>query len=168
MHKNILLPQLALTMESVEVIGWLVKVGDRLNAGQPILEVESQKSVLEVPCPEPGYMRKFCVNKGETIGEKALLCIVTDTADEPLSDVVAAIADHASSANRPPRAVSTAATESDDGAIKAVPAARKLAKDLGIDLAAIKGSGPGGRIVVEDLQRCRKPTQIITSTNAAD
>jgi pyruvate/2-oxoglutarate dehydrogenase complex dihydrolipoamide acyltransferase (E2) component len=49
-----------------------------------------------------------------------------------------------------------------------VPAARKLAKDLGIDLAAIKGSGPGGRIVVEDLQRCRKPTKIITSTNAAD
>src|ERR1044072_3774691 len=96
MQKNILLPQVELTMESVTVVSWLVKVGARVNADQPILEIESQKGIVEVPSSADGHVRKLCVNKGDTIGEKALLCILTDSADEPFSADVAAVADRGS------------------------------------------------------------------------
>src|ERR1043166_44991 len=154
MQKNILLPQVELTMESVEVVGWLVKVGDQVKAEQPILEVESQKGVVEVPSPEAGIVRKLYVKKGDTIGEKALLCVLTDTAGEPISEVVAAVADRGRSEG--PRPSSTVTAETEQGGIKAAPAARKLAKDLGVDLAIIKGTGPSGRITVEDVQAAGK------------
>ncbi len=131
MQKNIHLPQIELTMESVQVVAWLVQVGDRVVPDQPILEIESQKGTVEVPTAEAGYVRKLCVNNGDTIAEKALLCVLTDSSDEPLSELI------------------------DASAVKAVPAARKLARDLGVDLATIKGSGPDGRILVEDVEKRR-------------
>src|SRR4051812_39349355 len=86
MQKNIPLPQVELTMESVLVVRWLVDVGDRVSAGQPILEIESQKGIVDVESPEAGYVRKLCVRENEKIGEKAALCVLTDTADEAFAD----------------------------------------------------------------------------------
>ncbi len=154
MQKNILLPQVELTMESVQVIAWLVKVGDQVKADQPILEVESQKGVVEVPSSEAGIVRKLCVNKGDTIGEKALLCVLTDTAEEPFEDKVgqaSCLSRSADAAEDRQNARPTLST-----AVPAVPAARKLAKDLGIDLAVVKSTGPGGRITVQDVQAVGK------------
>src|ERR1051326_4473234 len=159
MQKNVLLPQVEVTMESVQVVGWLVKVGDQVKADQPILEVESQKGVVEVPSPEAGIVRKLCVNKGDTIGEKALLCVLTDTAEEQISDDVAALLRSTKAEKEGLALHRSAATPTDAvevGSIKAAPAARKLAKDLGVDLASIKGTGPGGRITAEDVQAAGK------------
>lgn len=148
MQKNILLPQVELTMENVKVIGWLVKVGEHIKPDQNILEVESQKGIVEVPTPESGIVRKLCVQPGDSIKEKALICILTDTAAEPVSEV-----EQASSLFIPERPNKLeACSTSEATGIKAAPAARKLAKDLGIELAIVKGTGPGGRITVEDVQ----------------
>ncbi len=152
MKKQIILPQVELNMESCTVVRWLVKAGDAVRAEQPIMEVETQKAVVEVPSSDAGFIRKLCVKEGDSIGEKALLCIVTDAADEPFDSeapqAVAAVVDRGGSER--PRST-TAATE-EGGGIKAAPAARKLAKDLGVDLGSVKGTGPGGRITVEDVQ----------------
>lgn len=154
MQTTVLLPQLELTMESVQVAGWLVKAGDVVAAGQPIIEIETQKSVVEVPCPVAGIVRKLCVAKGDTIGEKAPLCIVTSGADEALDDGPASTAAGAAArAGGPaPTAAPVPATNEPTGGIRAAPAARKLASDLGLDLATIRGTGPGGRISLDDVK----------------
>ena len=157
MQTNVLLPQVELTMESVQVAGWLVKAGDPVAAGQPIMEVETQKSVVEVPCPAAGYVRKLCVSKGDTVGEKALLCIVTPGPDDAFDPggsspevervVPNALLDSAEATQAAPTDASPA------GGIRAAPAARKLAAERGLDLAAIKGTGPGGRISLDDVRK---------------
>jgi len=154
MQKNILLPQVELTMESVTVVGWLVKVGDQVKTDQPILEIESQKGIVEVPSSEAGHVRKLCVSKGDTIGEKTLLCILTDTAEEMFDDKVGQ-ASRLSAATRNRQDACPTLTSP----ILAAPAARRLAKDFGIDLATVKGTGPGGRITVEDVQAASRAGQ---------
>ena len=157
MQKNILLPQLELTMDSVLVVNWLVKVGDQVNDEQPILEVESQKGIMEVPAQEAGYVRKLCVKPGDTISEKALLCLITPTADEAFEEGPAAVAPASSAKEHPSLPSSSKPKESNEagGDIRAAPAARKRARELDLDLATIPGTGPGGRITVEDVENSK-------------
>ena len=157
MQTNVLLPQLELTMESVQVAGWLVKAGDRVDAGQPLVEIETQKSVVEVPSPAAGYVRKLCVAKGDTIGEKALVCILTSEAGEALTEGTEPPPSAAPAAAAGTTAAPTPAPAAAElGGIRAAPAARKLAADLGLDLATIKGTGPGGRISLDDVKNAAK------------
>lgn len=128
MRTDVVLPQVELTMESATIARWLVTVGDRVTAEQPLLEVETQKAVTEVPSPTSGYVRKLCAKEGETVGAKALLCVLTDNPEEPL--------DGAAGAAEP---------------VRASPAARRLAKERGVDLSAVTGTGPEGRVTEADV-----------------
>jgi pyruvate dehydrogenase E2 component (dihydrolipoamide acetyltransferase) len=155
MKKEIQLPQIELTMEKVQVIGWLVRVGDRIEIDQPILEIESQKGIVEVPSTESGVIRKFCVAAGDTIGEKALLCIVTDAADEPIGEIPAAPQNTiASSSTEMPSRVSV--RSANGSSTRAAPAARKRAIELAIDLSTIAGSGPEGRVTLNDVEKAAR------------
>src|SRR5689334_19248395 len=87
MQTNVVLPQVELNMESVVVLRWLVGVGAFVEADKPIMEVETQKATVEVPAPTSGFVRKLLVKEGDTIGDKALLCVMTSTADETVSEI---------------------------------------------------------------------------------
>lgn len=158
MQREIILPQVELNMDNVTVVEWLVRPSDLVRAEQNILRVETQKAVVEVPSNATGYLRKKCVSEGETIREKSLLCILSDTPDEPIRDAVADATEQARLARahtegeRAEVGGSHTSATSPPTAILAAPAARKLAKDLRIDLAGVKGTGPGGRITVENVQ----------------
>jgi pyruvate dehydrogenase E2 component (dihydrolipoamide acetyltransferase) len=151
MQREVLLPQVELTMESVLISKWLVRAGDRVSAEQPLLEVETQKATSEVPSPAAGYVRQLCVEEGQSVGEKALLCILTDTADEPLRAIaVDKNANYASHTSH--QSSSRLHSASDGGAVKASPAARRIARELNVDISALQGTGPGGRITEEDVR----------------
>jgi pyruvate dehydrogenase E2 component (dihydrolipoamide acetyltransferase) len=150
MQREVLLPQVELTMESIVISKWLVRAGDRVNAQQPILEVETQKATSEVPSPASGYVRQLCVTEGQTVGAKALLCILTDKADEPIQS--------SGTKASPTRAVESrqasshlAGSAADAGFVKASPAARRVARELNVDLSLLKGTGPEGRITEADV-----------------
>src|SRR5262245_5260526 len=136
MQRDVYLPQVELTMESVLITKWLVGAGDRVAAQQALVEVETQKATTEVPSPAAGYVRKLCVEEGQAVGEKALLCILTDTADEPLNGVIAATA---SSARNEFQHLSSArqAASNEAQVVKASPAARRIARELNIELAQV-------------------------------
>jgi pyruvate dehydrogenase E2 component (dihydrolipoamide acetyltransferase) len=150
MKKEIHLPQVELTMEKVQVIGWLVRVGDRIEIDQPILEIESQKGIIEVESTQAGILRKLHVAAGDAIGEKTLLCVVTDDANEPIGESPAPLQKTSESTENPIR---VSAPSAGGNTTRAAPAARKRAKELGINLATFVGSGPDGRITVEDVER---------------
>ena len=149
MQKNIYLPQLEINMEDVEIIKWLVKEGDFVHPEQNILEVETQKALNEIPSGETGYLRKCFAKVGDVIGENALICILTDSMNESFEEPQPA----SISLENPSHEKSTSSILSPvDKQIRASPAARKLAKESGITLEKIKGTGPENRITVEDVQ----------------
>jgi pyruvate dehydrogenase E2 component (dihydrolipoamide acetyltransferase) len=156
-----------------------VAVGDRVDAEQPLLEVETQKATSEVPAPTAGYVRQLCVSEGQTVDAKALVCVLTDTADEPLDAAAAAVSNShtpampltsAAPAAATPAAPTTSAAPAVDAgeAVRASPVARRVAKELGVDLARVKGTGPGGRIIDDDVRRAASAPATSTATAVSE
>jgi pyruvate dehydrogenase E2 component (dihydrolipoamide acetyltransferase) len=115
-------------MESATVTRWLVAEGERVSAEQPLVEIETQKATSEVPSPAAGFVRRLCVKSGDVIAANAILCILTDAADEPLQ------------------------TDASPAGLKASPAARRVAKELSVNLISLRGTGPDGRITERDVR----------------
>lgn len=121
------MPDLGEGLEEGEIVAWLVAEGDTVTLNQPLVEVETAKATVEIPSPFAGTVSDLHAKVGDAVPVGAAL-VTFDVA-----------VDGASGAPGPePRGAAT-------------PAVRKLAKDRGIDLSTISGSGPGGRITVEDL-----------------
>lgn len=155
MVKPIVMPKYGLQQDQGTVIRWLKQEGERVNKGEALLELETDKAVFEYESPEAGVLRKVVVGDGTTVPVLSVIAVLTDSADEQFDIGAAGPAPAAATAaTEAPPAVSTEApTGGGEDRIKSSPAAKKLAKDLGVDLAAVKGTGPGGRITREDVEQ---------------
>ena len=178
------LPDLGENIASGDVVTVFVSEGDIVKPGQALLEVETDKAVIEVPCPPGGLVAKVLVKKGDTVkvGQPLVLLEAAGSApaaaETPAAPPVAAPAPARAQAPAPvrapaavqapaplaasvpvpaaPRPAAVAVEEPPTGAASvtiepAGPAVRRLARELGVDLARVKGSGPAGRIVREDV-----------------
>ena len=143
-------PDLGEGTVSTEIIAWHVKVGDLISEDAPLVEMSTEKAVVEVPSPVGGRIVSLAGVPGDTIAVGAELVVFETEAGAP-----AAVP--ASPAAAPAAAPATAAPASSNGAaapggrIMASPATRRRAREAGVDLAAVAGSGPGGRIARGDL-----------------
>ena len=149
----IVLPKSGFTSEASTVIGWSVAEGDRVEEGQLLCEVETEKTTIEITAPASGLLRKILIREGETrpvgvtmgfIGEADEAIPEVEDAPLPTPEVTQSTTAPTSSA-RPRRAAT--------GRVRASPAARKLAAEHGIDLVELSGSGPGGAITTGDVER---------------
>jgi pyruvate dehydrogenase E2 component (dihydrolipoamide acetyltransferase) len=181
---NILMPALSPTMETGNLVKWLVKEGDKVSSGDVIAEIETDKATMEVEAVDEGTVAKIVVPEG--------------TADVPVNDVIAVLAgegeDASAAAASPPKqkeakaeagkaeqpkaeqpkaeakppetpkedsrqaapAAAIAPKRNGDGRVFASPLARRLAKENRVDIAALSGSGPHGRIVLRDIEGALK------------
>jgi|SRR5579884_995038 len=149
MATEIVLPQWSMGMADGTIVRWLKHEGDPVTAGEPLVEVEAAKVTSEVEAEVSGVLARILVAEGETVPVRTALCLI-GTADEVRASAGATTKPVGSPtiASRPvPPAASSQPT------VQVIPAARRLAKDHGIDLDRVQGSGPGGRITVEDVQR---------------
>ena len=149
----IVLPKSGFTSEASTVIGWSVAEGDRVEEGQLLCEVETEKTTIEITAPASGLLRKILIREGETRPVGVTMGFIGE-ADEPIPEVedtppptpaVTQTTATPTSSARPRRAAT--------GRVRASPAARKLASEHGIDLAELSGSGPGGAITTGDVER---------------
>ncbi len=177
------LPDLGENIDSGDVVSVLVAPGDTVKPGQAVLEVETDKAVIEVPCPPGGVVKEVLVKKGETVsvGQQLLSLEAVGaaaavpptpapaTAPPPEKPTTAqpaaaravpapqpvAVAEPTPVAEPAPAADSNGRAAAESGhqaaAEPAGPAVRRLARELGVDLARVTGSGPSGRIVREDV-----------------
>jgi pyruvate dehydrogenase E2 component (dihydrolipoamide acetyltransferase) len=164
MIKEVRLPEIAENVESGDVIKILVSVGDRVDIDQPLLELETDKAVLEVPSPHSGKVAEILVKPGETI-KIGQVVVRIETADVEATRGVSVAAPPLPPATTPPARPAPAAEpgkKPSASAEKAAdreelplasPAVRRLARELGVDLQKIKGSGESGRIIQEDLKK---------------
>src|SRR5687767_2556319 len=145
------LPELGEGVYEAELVRWLVRPGEAVRRGQPLLEVMTDKATMEVPAPFAG--RVLSVN-GEPGGRlKVGQTILSYQQDGAKAEAPAPVAEQAAPAVAAPVAAVAAANGSGGNgpAVVAAPSVRHLARKLGIDLARIRGSGPAGRILLDDL-----------------
>ena len=159
MPTAISMPRLGMTMEEGTVVQWPVSPGDRVEKGDLVLIIESEKNEVEIEAQESGVFRHVYVEEGETVACGSLLAAMTESADEPFD----AKAFHAVE-NRPdnkvggalevkPVAAAAKPAASARRAEKPVaPAARVAAKKLGIDPQDVSGTGPNGRVTRQDVE----------------
>jgi pyruvate dehydrogenase E2 component (dihydrolipoamide acetyltransferase)/2-oxoisovalerate dehydrogenase E2 component (dihydrolipoyl transacylase) len=148
------LPELGEGVYEAELVAWLVKVGDTVKRGQNLMEVLTDKATMEVPAPFAGTITALNAQPGQQVkvGD-AVLTYTPAGQEEPApaapreaAPAALAAAAGADGSNGPVRAGAPRAA-----LVKAAPSVRYLARKLGIDLARVHGSGPEGRILVEDL-----------------
>ena len=165
------LPDLGEGLTEGEIVKWLVKVGDPIEEGQVFVQVETDKAVIEIPSPKKGTVLQLGAAEGETVqvgrviiviglpGEKPEM-VVEPSGDEtrkrPSVGVVGELEEAPEEREEKTPGERAQATVikiqvAAKGKILAVPMVRKLAKDLNVDLAAVKGTGPQGRITKEDV-----------------
>lgn len=164
MIKEVRLPEISENVESGDVIKILVSVGDRVDVDQPLLELETDKAVLEVPSPHSGRVAEILVKPGETI-KIGQVVVRIETTDVEATRGVSAAAPPTPPGTTPPARPAPAAAAYGKPAASgekaagreelsfASPAVRRLARELGVDLHTIEGSGEGGRIIQEDLKK---------------
>jgi 2-oxoisovalerate dehydrogenase E2 component (dihydrolipoyl transacylase) len=152
------LPDLGEGLEEAEIGAWLVGEGDTVELNQPLVEVETAKAVVEIPSPFAGRVVRLHAGSGDTLAVGAPLVTFEVEADEgpprPEPEEAAARSggSEASAASRTSEAPPADAAAPSVGATAATPAVRKLAKDLGVDLGSVSGTGPGGRITRADVE----------------
>ncbi|TPP11065.1 pyruvate dehydrogenase complex dihydrolipoamide acetyltransferase [Rhizobium glycinendophyticum] len=189
---NITMPALSPTMEEGNLAKWLVKEGDKVKSGDVIAEIETDKATMEVEAVDEGTVAKIVVPAGtEAVKVNALIAILAADGE----DVAAAAAGGGSAPAAPkaeaapaPKAAEAAptqaaasaapapaaapATASSGDRVFASPLARRLAKEAGLDLKAVSGSGPKGRVVKSDIEKAvstggAKPAQAAAPVAAA-
>ena len=137
MATEIVLPQWSMGMADGTIVRWLKREGETVIEGEPLVEVEAAKVTSEVEAEVSGVLTRIIAVEGETVPVRSALCVI-ETAEEAKASI--------SPATSQP-------------GIQVTPVARKLAKDHDIDLSQVHGSGPDGRIVVEDVQRAIEGAQ---------
>ncbi|MGB3141934.1 MAG: pyruvate dehydrogenase complex dihydrolipoamide acetyltransferase [Aestuariivirga sp.] len=163
MPVNILMPALSPTMEKGKLAKWLKKEGDKVKSGDVLAEIETDKATMEVEAVDEGTLGKILVAEGTDdvlvnapiaiiLGEGEKLGDLPKAATAPVAKPAAAPAAAAS-----PTASATSAPlpKADGSRIFASPLAKRIAKQKGIDLAALKGSGPHGRVVLKDVENAK-------------
>ncbi|MEM3627195.1 MAG: dihydrolipoamide acetyltransferase family protein [Candidatus Bathyarchaeia archaeon] len=139
MVTRVVMPRLSLTMKEGTVGKWYKREGDAVERGEPIVEIISEKATYDLEAPASGILRKILVGEGADAPVDAVLAFIA-APDEKFSE-----AEIAAEAQR--------AIEEAKGKILASPAAKRLAREYGVDLSLVRGSRPEGRIVEEDVRR---------------
>jgi len=140
-------------MKEGTVVQWFKKEGESVQKGEPLVEVLSEKVTYDVEAPESGILRRILVAEGSNVSIDQAIGIIAELG-EPLTETAATAQVFPSKIERParPQQEIEAETQTEDR-ILASPAARRLARELGVDLAQVKGTGPEGRIVEDDVKR---------------
>ena len=164
MASRVVMPKLTDTMEEGVLLAWKKREGDQVQAGEALAEIETDKAIMDLEAFASGILRKILVQDGATVMSGTLIGVIGG-ADEDitsaLTDKITAAPSVASGtkASVPPTAGPAPALPAgpQDTRVIASPRAKALAADRGIDLSTIRGTGPGGRIVEEDVLSAKEP-----------
>lgn len=157
MRRELLMPKLGLTMTEGTIVEWMVTLGQAFKKGESLFVIESEKAAIEVPADEDGVLIDATVPVGDTVPVGAVIGHWSDAQPSeaaPVDDGKVALAPSADAMIAPDLVMTTAPSQPGPSSAQRVPVtplARRVAKQRGIDLTTVSGSGPRGRIRVADL-----------------
>jgi len=185
--KDVLVPDIG-DFKDIPVIEVLVKPGDKVSAEESLITLESDKATMEVPAPFDGVVKEMKIKVGDSVSEGTAILTIEALGDEPSAAPEKKAAEPAAEKTPPkpveekisptptpvPKAPSAPApsvskpiNEENFSAAHASPGVRRFARELGVDLGSVKGSGPKGRILREDVQSFVKSVMQTGGTAAA-
>lgn len=155
MAREFRLPDIGEGLTEAEIVTWLVAEGDHVESDQPIVEVETDKAVVEIPSPYAGVVLQHGGAEGEVLAVGAVLVVIGEegeaTAEDLLVDhaapIVGTLSEEAEVIETPSEIVVETSAK-----VKALPIVRKMAREAGLDIETITGTGPDGRITREDVE----------------
>src|SRR5690348_311676 len=162
-------------MESGTIVRWLKAEGEAVEKGEPLFELDTDKVTQEVEAEAAGVLLKIAVAEGEVPVGQTVAFI--GAAGEDVPEVATATPREEGKAEKQPEpppqeAAQPAAVASGNGRIKASPLARRMARERGVELSGIRGTGPDGRIVAEDVERAGTggpgPAPVVRATVPAE
>jgi pyruvate dehydrogenase E2 component (dihydrolipoamide acetyltransferase) len=155
---SVVMPALEMAQETGKLIAWRKKEGDHVTKGEPLLEIETDKAVVEVEAPADGILAGVKAAEGAEIPVGQTIAWIVAPGEQPPVETAAATptarASSSAKSETPHVAPSSASTSTQAPAAGAriSPKARRLAKELGVDIAIVRGSGAGGEIQASDVQ----------------
>ncbi len=163
MAKEVRLPQLGQTMEEGTIVSCPVKVGDEIKKGDVIFEIETDKATLEMEAPAAGFVKHILVEMDETLPVGAPLMVLGEKDEQVPQSFIDSLKGGApatpAAAPAPEAAPAATPAEAPEpepqkpaGRVMASPRAKKLARELGVDLSALTGTGPGGKVTEQDVR----------------
>lgn len=159
MASRVVMPKLTDTMEEGVVVKWKKHEGDAVATGDVLAEIETDKAVMDLEAFSSGTLRRVLVNEGQTVPAGALIAVIGEPDEDIQSLLVEPGRPAVGGPGRSPAEAPVAAQEATPAEavpgerLKASPRARSLAAEEHLDLASLRGTGPGGRIVEEDVRR---------------
>ena len=144
------LPDLGEGIAEGEILKWMAKEGDQIKEDQPIVEVMTDKVNVQIPAPRSGKVTKILVKEGDIAKVGQTILIIDDGSTGPVPSVPGSAPDTL----RPVQAASTRAQPAvpSQGSL-ATPATRRLAREMGVDIGTVRGSGPQGRVTDDDVRK---------------
>ena len=154
MVTEVIMPKMGQTMEKGKIIKWLRKEGEKVEKGEPLLEIETDKTTIEVEARGSGILRKIVTQEGEEAPIATTIAYIAEQ-EEPLLEEISKPKPPAPETIKEaepgsPRAIETQKAEAATR-VKASPLAKRIAEEKGLDLAQVTGTGPGGRISKQDV-----------------
>ena len=145
------LPDLGEGLTEGEVARWLVSEGQEIAEDDPLVEIQTDKTTVEIPSPAAGLVARILVAEGDVVPVGTVLVVIGGdgaTPDESRAEVAAPSVSAVSQGQSPGRGQT--------GRVRATPLVRRMAEDIGIDLSTVEGTGPQGRVTEEDVQRAAR------------
>jgi pyruvate dehydrogenase E2 component (dihydrolipoamide acetyltransferase) len=152
---SVVMPALEMAQETGKLIAWRKKEGDRVSKGELLLEIETDKAVVEVEAPADGLLAGITAQAGDDIPVGQTIAWIVAPGEKPPAEKESASAAPAARGKTESHATPVAGVAAEPPAVQGArisPKARRLAKELGVDLATMHGSGPGGEILASDVQ----------------
>jgi 2-oxoisovalerate dehydrogenase E2 component (dihydrolipoyl transacylase) len=163
MERVFTMPDLGEGLEEGRIVEWLVAAGDKVALNQPLVEVETAKAAVEIPSPFAGRVATLHGEEGNDVpvGEPLVTFEVEISDSEPVPAVLVSPEEEPASAPVTAwiAAYPPTAERHTGGPVRATPPVRRLAKELGVDIATVAGSGPGERVTEDDLRRVAALTE---------
>jgi pyruvate dehydrogenase E2 component (dihydrolipoamide acetyltransferase) len=147
------LPDVGEGIHEAEIVRWLVNVGDTVREFDPIVEVQTDKAVVELPSPASGKVLEIKASVGDLAHVGDVIIVIGEGAAVAAVAPVAPVSDEEGVSQTIPRAAATGTVTLVNGRALATPATRKLARELGLDINLVAGTGKAGRVTKEDVQR---------------
>src|ERR671918_327456 len=157
MANQVTLPRLGQGMEAGTIVKWLKSEGEAVEKGEPLYELDTEKVTQEVEADFSGVLLKIMAGEGEEIEVGKPVAVIGEEGEEVSADEEPEAEEREAEAEDPSKATeeerAVAEQRRDGGRVKASPLARRIARERGIDLSGLRGTGPEGRIVAEDVER---------------
>jgi pyruvate dehydrogenase E2 component (dihydrolipoamide acetyltransferase) len=156
MAVSIVMPALEMAQETGKIISWLKREGDSIAKGEALAEIETDKVVLEIEAPADGVLAGVKASAGDVVPVGQTIAWIVAPGEQPPVEAASAAPAARTMTEQPRPAPAPAASREEAPEARVSPKARRMAKELGVDLTKVRGTGPGGTISGEDVEAAAK------------